>query len=1455
MKLVDFPFEIRKSMEDSGIKVDEVDPTAVVKFLKSHSSTEMNKCRLEINVPVASTRLSTVDNVRTVIRYIEKMENFSNEINQLPLLVTNDEFLRLYSSEKPVIISKFWDLFQHCSENFLHRELVSTCQSKTFKDTRVLCELDVSKVEKLLPSVLSPQQFKAGKDVYCNKLSDIIPNKIWIIRFWECFHEISVKYTEHGLQYSDRNAQMRNAKILEEWSFLPVKQNDKDTFILRPINQGFTIVDMFSFDSTSDLRIALQRLDLPRIDTSIFNECRLDSLSGILNSLVASHGKPLELLNCLYFHKEKIRSTDFAMQQCNSFLVYLTRHMSKLREVAEERWIRDRIKALPLHITQQGTATSLDGNENVLVIPIGMSTGGIGEWAAKTGHILLRQNSELDELHKFLGCVNSSNIDIYHTKILPRFDALPSQHHIEHLDYVSQTLLQTSQIHTNLKAEQRKLITVLKSTPFILTNEGMKCASKFYDPFHTVFSHMCDEGEFPPTPFNTINWNSFMKLAGLRTEVTGHMFVEFAEKVARKGAICVTKDVQEMSLILIRFLLDSESLTFQTAEYERIAKVKFIPAHIVSNELISTCKQYSDCKSLICFSKSIPASFEKLCWTSMSLLPTWAYKESEKWRVLSSRLGVESKPPIERVILHCQIICDTQKKVLFGKTPETFSTEFLKDVLESIYSYLLQHKNEDPDMKEKLKHTPLVLIPDSRILLPVRNIVIELSEEDAVEPYLYKAPVYYGKYHDLFSHLGAVKKVTCNHYFTVLEAIYHQQKGCNEKLLPNELRIVKKAIANLVKQLTSMAHKANDLDVGTLYFPNRDLILKDARSLIVSDLRSAEKRLVECKLDFFIGFIELEIEVPNPRPIINALPDCCRPKLLTEIAKNKIDMSKMTVLESSNNAECIEHFLHSAEFVHGIVRLVKHIQTDKKEQLTRNDEVKMDHDLRNLKVREVTGLYTYLALNGTIIQSSQEKETWSIDQKAAGNTIQYTLYFQSDSDKEMTAEQVFKMVVDGIYKMTTYCIEHSLGIVMTKILELHAILNCYMGTKSIDETLDMKQIDPYNSSQNLSRSIFPRPGTYVPKEFHAFLEQGFSEFQNHEYESLAYELEDDIRSPDNAEPVYIYVRIIKPLTDPSVSGIRKQYLIDVGYPEREHIRVYTYTLFKFERKQDPSSQELVSSDVLPVDSLPIDSTCSQIRNLLREAWNLATEERHRILRRLMLRWHPDRNIGQEEYCTRVFTYIREIVLRLDRGQSLEGVSTNKRNYEAMNAFTGTVYEDLGRRVNRRSEVYRQQHSEQENTFYHAHTRVHAGRSSCPVLPAPDQPNARRWILQAKKDLLSAKMFHPLVINVPAFNWICYHCQQAIEKALKAAVYANDANKVDLNCQQLVKIATKGCLSQDLVRLAGKMESCAGAETRMRYPDSISRTHIPAELYTDVHARTALEIAEEVIQLVDENYIN
>lgn len=88
--------------------------------------------------------------------------------------------------------------------------------------------------------------------------------------------------------------------------------------------------------------------------------------------------------------------------------------------------------------------------------------------------------------------------------------------------------------------------------------------------------------------------------------------------------------------------------------------------------------------------------------------------------------------------------------------------------------------------------------------------------------------------------------------------------------------------------------------------------------------------------------------------------------------------------------------------------------------------------------------------------------------------------------------------------------------------------------------------------------------------------------------------------------------------------------------------------------------------------------------------------------------------------------------------------------------------------------------------------------------------------------------------------------KATEKALIAWQYMEDAKRIGRS-ENLESLALS--LPRDLQRLATDLENLTQGVRRMKYPD---RTHIPSKAFTRDQAKRAMEIANEVIEKVDEH---
>lgn len=87
--------------------------------------------------------------------------------------------------------------------------------------------------------------------------------------------------------------------------------------------------------------------------------------------------------------------------------------------------------------------------------------------------------------------------------------------------------------------------------------------------------------------------------------------------------------------------------------------------------------------------------------------------------------------------------------------------------------------------------------------------------------------------------------------------------------------------------------------------------------------------------------------------------------------------------------------------------------------------------------------------------------------------------------------------------------------------------------------------------------------------------------------------------------------------------------------------------------------------------------------------------------------------------------------------------------------------------------------------------------------------------------------------------------KAAEKALTAWQYNEDAKKVNQS-DNLPSLA-QNC-PEDLQRLARELQSLTWGAKRMRYPDG---DHQPSKVYTKAQAKKAKELANQIIERVDD----
>ena len=155
-------------------------------------------------------------------------------------------------------------------------------------------------------------------------------------------------------------------------------------------------------------------------------------------------------------------------------------------------------------------------------------------------------------------------------------------------------------------------------------------------------------------------------------------------------------------------------------------------------------------------------------------------------------------------------------------------------------------------------------------------------------------------------------------------------------------------------------------------------------------------------------------------------------------------------------------------------------------------------------------------------------------------------------------------------------------------------------------------------------------------------------------------------------------------------------------------------------------------------SASLEEVLQEISDALKEAWNLDEEQRKRIIKRLYLCWHPDKNPSEkEDFCNAVCKYIQSEVRRLEQRLM---TTPSKNDFENWNRRAQSDYYA--------SQAYRESYRQSQRSYT-------SGVPPTFQRQNPQPGEARRWFRQATFDLEAAASD----FRGPSYEWICFKCHQ------------------------------------------------------------------------------------------------
>ena len=1380
--LVKFSILVYDALKKSGVESHCVSPSAVMAFYKTFNDDNPLCCVGPMCVHIKNTLFKEIENVLLVLNYCKDDENFLENLSGLPLLATQNNHLHIFSPHDPKYISRHHGILPQCSEMFVHNNMrIHIFNAAKSQDSPVFKRFGVEDFATFLDRTLPYEYSTSSGFVAWCPTQESVPNKQWVEAVWKFLDE-ETKFKEEGKTPSQGEEIERIKKILQplsNWSILPCTEtiqmapSGRTEHFLVPLNLAQAVLD-FSYSDIdaviSKLVESLRKLSLAEVNCSFLPG---DS-KYLARKLVASLKTPEYLLKSLEIKmatNPKAIEDKLTRIECDNILDYFSRNVERLQE-------RDKLPLmkLPFYQTTHGILTSIWG-KSICVLPHDIPREEVEELGSRLNVVFLEEWTHLLPLYKFLEFKCVSTDDFYCKFILQNMAIFSSTARLTHLKHIRDVVLPgLSQGDTNEKQRvlKQRLLGCLSETAFIpFTDGSLKRASFYYEPGHEVFRALLPENMLPPEPFNTPDWLQFLRKIGLTCDVSKDLFLKFAIEIEREGATQKNDVTYTKSKVLVKHLFCRQNLV-EEGFLHSVCHIRFIATDPVGAELRAIHSQFGEGRNgqlpYIAFKGSVLPEHGKAAWTTASILPRWANPREyvylmkfKGWKnerafcnAVISYLQILTEPTINQVVFHCQNVCfqlaeeNDMETTLDQKVTRT-------SVMRSIYSFLQKNAPSSNFAKERLDLTPCILVQEGQRFVFAKQVVIELYESLEIKPFLYRMPNELSRFSKLFEYLGCSPSVTPSNYVMVLDMLHEQCQ--DESLHVNEVNCALRAVKGLMETMQDSPDAAQV--ISSLYLPatcsysaclddnngRLKIALMKATELIFENTPLYRDRIKNFNAPFVVDLDRAKVSCKNNanyEDLIMLLPSKVRPHMMSCVIEEKF-------LNSSDNAKgfdigaasSLRKQLHSEQFYRGIVRLLRHVSRGR--SLDQNMLITVKSGLERIEFLGMKRIVTHLVHNGVPIKESEREVPYFLEKVLDSGHQFWKVYVNAVDDVDetmsrisLTLSEVIAEVCNGLLREATMYIPVMLGSQPGKIWSL----------------LDSMGIRQDDSNVKERGDVFPQPGSFIPIAEHNLLNPAFKFFEPGEY--VGYELDDPSLHLEEGDAVFIYAVILKDVSGENVSFCEKSYQIDIGHEKEPKVARATQ-LYKFHRLQEIASSATVLSDQQGSSPFYNQEIFDDISRILEDAWKLSEAIRRQIIKRLILQWHPDKNPGNEVFCTEIFQHIKNEIERLEREQlrrCMESGSTH--------GSYGVYFPFWGARV-RQYNSQRQEYT--ENFIRHYGSWSHRSRSwevppsFCTTNPQPAQ--ARRWFRQAEADLAAAD--NDISSAKPSFVWACFKCHQVRDR--------------------------------------------------------------------------------------------
>jgi sacsin len=1359
MKIVSITPTMRDSIQHSGFDMKCVSPDILVNFLCSFNDSAPDKCKIETEVDVEKSVLTSIRNAATILDFCLKDKKYLLEkLTNIPLMITHDNIIHTLPNDDKFYVldessGRFNDLFPTKSCVFLSGP-VSSSICRTYRSE--------------LKDIRSLQLFGLQEFVFLVQETGIInttqrvvdwthelPDPAWITLFWDFFKHIFPRASYAG-KLDILRSQMHYIKFLP---LIPSFNNDHAFLV--PYFDLKRLINVDSFENSPQLKEIFTKLNIQQVDGSYFSK-RYNNQSEILSllmELIPNQQNPKDLAECLIINVDKLTEPCINTSHARQILEYFN---YTCESFAEEIY---KLQLLPLFETHFGELICLSKFNEKIILDKDIPNDGLRKLSAQAKGLALLKDTGYNQLFESLQIKKSSWVYLYERYLIPYQDSLEREEFYKHVEFLSTHIVSNPDLFRNI-------LSLLQNAEFVETTDRKRVlVSKLFDPSKPIFKLMCDKSELVPERFKSNeNIMKMFELIGLQKSMTLPLFLRFAKHVEKSEKINSRMTVT-MSESVLTNLMHMKKSFFDENDFNELATIRFVTPFVVDEKMLAIHEQFNMTK-LICFEGAILNTSKNISWTILDILPPKADPTAK-----TTKLRICKRPSSDKLILHCinvgRSLCDKR-----GDSSR-LDTSTIMSIMESIYQELQECMAScalTTEQKKTFENVPIIYSQQYRCIHLAKSVVNVCKEEEVIPPYLNKCPNELAKYHDLFSFLGAHNELDTDVFSKVLNDIA-SECGISKPLLPKDYADSQKAMGAFFKYLIQQ-NEDIPLQDGHLILLSKDETLEPSNMMVLANNKHYECQLLkisskEMKLLFPIERLPANVKVEDCIDSLNRLPPKWRPHLLTDLIKERVCLEGI-VNKDVQVANELEQFIHSPHFIKGFIRLTRHVIRSNNMKWNTDEDARLASKIGIISFKHASGIKTNLYLacidndgevgDETMIRNTENMRSVHLEKSKNGGVC---VYFDSSDQKWF--QTLTRELTLHLNSLVNKCLkDESMMILMDMIGLKHS-------PEDIENFLSKEKIDEYDISIEIKESpTYPVPGTFVPKYLHDFLDNDYGIIQDYEYKFIAFEVEDPDLNEDQdkeetekeCDATYIFVHINRKLDhQDSTCPLLQEYEINDG-TEIPRI-VKAYQLFKFVRNRAVKSTEITVYDGKDnLRSQPNDISLKdarkEVRNILREAWSKEGTERRRIIKRLLLRWHPDKNHGNENICTKVFQYIQQCLSRLEKGQELiddddedsadsQWSSGGSSSSGQWTSWSNRYWSRYRRGWKSKTGYKRPFNNFDDFTFSR-------GTNETEEEPYHWYSEARRWIRQAESDISNAELSFQHATG-QSYNWICYKAHQ------------------------------------------------------------------------------------------------